>query len=81
MKGKEQKEPELECVYTDGEGWSIWRGENKLIGGYDYYSDAIAGGYKVVDAVVCRQELEAIVWLMRREEKKARDAELAKEAG
>jgi len=53
------------------EGYNIWRVPNDLIGGYNYVSDSVGGGYVAVDSIVSISELEVILADMKMLEKRA----------
>ena len=65
-------EDEWEKVGETPEGYCIWRVPNKAIGGYDYVSDSVSCGYKVIDALASISELEVILADMKMLEKRAR---------
>lgn len=41
--------------------YAIYRAPNKLIGGYDYYSDSLGAIFKIVDSSTRVEELQAVV--------------------
>lgn len=59
---------EMTVVKELDSGVRIYKHKNEQIGGYDYYSDAVAGGYLIAQSLVSPAELEAVVEDMRKEE-------------
>ena len=51
----------MELIGETTEGYGIYRSPNTLIGGYDYISDSVPCGVKVVDAMTSISELEVIL--------------------
>lgn len=58
----------MEELGFTSKGYTIYRQKNTLIGGYDYFSDSISCGYKVIGAEVTIDELEFILEHMKAQE-------------
>jgi len=53
-------------VGTTSRGYTIYKQENKDIGGWDYVSDSVGGGWTVVNALASIEELELILADMKK---------------
>lgn len=62
----EKQEENIVEVSTTSQGYTIFRVPNKEIGGYDYLSDSIAGGWRPVGAECSIEELEVILADMKK---------------
>ena len=67
-----KEEDKAEKIAETPEGYWIYKKKNKLIGGYDFYSDSCGGiGHMIIDACTSLTELRAVVRYLEDEDIKA----------